>query len=113
MADAQSKTRITQVMKEFPFHLGHLIAGGAGWQDDTRIPSPPPAPAWADETTTQRCSRCFPFWGGRRKRWRAWPWRDGMCNRLLTPVWPLRRAAGPGRKSIRQAQPLRQHPDGA
>jgi len=28
MANAQSKPRITQVMKEFPFHLGHHVAGG-------------------------------------------------------------------------------------
>ena len=28
MANAQSKTRIAQVMKELPFHLGHHIAGG-------------------------------------------------------------------------------------
>ncbi len=44
MANAQSKTRIAQVMKQFPFHLGHHIAGGpvaeGGIKAESRLAEP-------------------------------------------------------------------------
>ena len=44
MANTQSKPRITQVMKQFPFHLGHHVAGGpvaeGGIKAESRLAEP-------------------------------------------------------------------------